>query len=263
MDKINKLYYINLARCPDRNKSFINNCRKQDIPFLKIQRFEAVDGTTFGFTKEVINMFMNCDFFRTLIKFRKSGMDEKNYKIAVETSRKIMGNQLSHYNILHDIVNNNYEYVIVCQDDAMFNNNFVEYIDKLMENIPEDAELINIGLNKHPQCAITTPWDFNQEADSSIAKEMVNNYVCKLKPDTNPCSLAYIVTLQGAKNLIQYFLTHGFLKATDYNYNEYLTNKDIFYCSRKILVTSGEFKSDIFYLSDTVLAENQSPPTKN
>jgi GR25 family glycosyltransferase involved in LPS biosynthesis len=246
MDKISKLYYINLNRCPERNTSFLNECRKQDIPFSKIQRFEAVDGTTFSFTPEIENMFKNCDYFRTLALYRKNNMDERNYNISLQAVKKIMGNQLSHYSLLHDILNNGYEYAIICQDDAKFNNNFVNYIDKLMENLPEDTELINIGLNKVADGAITLPWDFGKEDDSEIAKEMVNDYVCKLKEDTNPCSLAYIVTLQGARNLIRYFSTVGFLKAADCNYNDYLMRKNNYYCCRKIMVTSGDFRSDIF-----------------
>jgi len=249
MKKIDKFYYINLERCPERNIHFLNQCRQNDVPFSKIQRFEAIDGKTFGFTQEMINMFKDCDFFRTLVTYRKNGMDEKNYKLAVETSRKIMGNQLSHYLLLHDMINNGYQYVIICQDDANFNNNFVEYIDELMENIPENAELINIGLNKDADGSITIPWDFKVELDSENSKEVVNNYICKLTCETNPCSLAYIVTLEGAKNLVNHFLTHGFLKAADCNYNEYLMHKDIFYCSRKIMVTSGDFDSDIFLFS--------------
>ena len=252
MDKIDRFYYINLNRCPERNTKFLDNCRKQDIPFSKIQRFEAVDGTTFNFTPEIENMFKDCDYFRTLALYRRHNMDEKNYNISVQTTRKIMGNQLSHYTILHDIINNGYKYAIICQDDSKFNNHFVEYIDKLMDNIPEDAELINIGLNKVVNGSITTPWDFGKDKDIEIAKEMVNDYVCRLNENMDPCSLAYIVTLQGAKNLVHHFLTVGFLKAADCNYNEYLMKKNIYYCSLRVLVTSGDFVSDIFNVSNVL-----------
>ena len=53
MNKIDKIYYINLDRRPDRNTHFLNQCRQHDLPFSKIQRFQAVDGLTFNFTEQI------------------------------------------------------------------------------------------------------------------------------------------------------------------------------------------------------------------
>jgi GR25 family glycosyltransferase involved in LPS biosynthesis len=246
MNKIDKIYYINLDRRPDRNTHFLNQCRQHDLPFSKIQRLQAVDGLTFDFTEEINKMFVNCDYFRTLKAYRESNMPEKQYNMAVELTRKIMGNQLSHYIILNDIVNNNYDYAIIFQDDSKFNNHFVDYIDRLIEHIPEDAEMVNIGANKMADGAYVIPWDFEKDKTEIIEKEYINEHICKLKHDMNPCSLAYIVTKKGAKNLVEYFSTVGFLKATDFNFNHYLMCKDIFYSCRNIMVTTEFQGSDVF-----------------
>ena len=246
MEKINKIYYINLDRRPDRNEHFLNQCAKHSLPPTKIQRVQAVDGLTFEFTDKIYNMFINCDFFRTLKYYKEIGMEEAKYQVAETSAKRIMGNQLSHYMILNDISNNGYEYSIVFQDDAKFNNNIVEYIDNALQYIPEDAEIINVGINKFADGSSVIPWDFEKDTDVDIAKEFINEYICKLKKDVNPCSLAYIVTKKGAINLINHFSKVGFLKATDFNFNDYLTKKDIFYSIRNIVATSENFGSDIF-----------------
>ena len=246
MNKIDKIYYINLDRRPDRNTHFLNQCRQHDLPFSKIQRFQAVDGLTFNFTEQIISLFANCDYFRTLNSYRENNMLEKYYKIAEGLTKKIMGNQLSHYIILKDIINNNYEYTIIFQDDAKFNNNFVEYIDNLIEKMPEDTEIMNIGANKLADGAYVIPWDFEKDSEETIIREKLNDYVGRLDKDMNPCSLAYIVTKKGAQNLVEYFNRVGFLKATDFNFNDYLMRKNIFYSCRKIMVTTEFQGSDVF-----------------
>lgn len=80
-----------------------------------------------------------------------------------------------------------------------------------------------------------------------MAKININDYVCILNETVNPCSLGYIVTLKGAKNLINHFNTVGFLRATDWNYNDYLRRKNIFYGSSLVLCTGNpNLGSDIF-----------------
>jgi glycosyl transferase family 25 len=246
MEKIDRMYFINLEKRPDRNQHILDQCRKHDIPFSKLIRFEAIDGLTFQFTEDHLRLFKNCDFFRTLKMYRENNMPEKQYQMAENITKKVMGNQLSHYSILYDIVNHGYDYAIILQDDAVFNQGIVEYIDHLLEHMPEDTEIMNIGANKYADGADVISWDFEKDSEETIAREYVNDYVCKLKETMNPCSLAYIVTKKGAKHLLEYFSTVGFLKATDFNFNHYLTVKDIFYSSRKIMVTTRDFGSDIF-----------------
>ena len=246
MNKIDNIYYINLDRRPDRNTHFLNQCQQHGLPFSKIQRFKAVDGSTFNFSDKIYEMFARCDYFRTLKFYRENNMDEKRYKVAERLAKCIMGNQLSHYTILNDIVNNGYEYALVFQDDAKLNNNFVEYIDNLIEHFPEDTEIMNIGANKLADGSYVIPWDFEKDTEEDILKEPINDYVCHLKDDMNPCSLAYIVTKKGAYNMVAYFNTVGFVKATDFNFNDYLMHKNIFYSCRKIMVTTEFQGSDVF-----------------
>ena len=80
-----------------------------------------------------------------------------------------------------------------------------------------------------------------------MVKYPVNSYISILNDTVNPCSLGYIVTLNGAKNLINHFNTNGFLRATDWNFNDYLRSKNIFYGSNLVLCTGNpDFSSDIF-----------------
>jgi GR25 family glycosyltransferase involved in LPS biosynthesis len=230
MDKISKLYYINLDRKHERNKHILQQCFSANIPSNKIQRFPAFDGDSHPFTDEELAMFSNCDF--------------KPYTFF----KRIVGNQLSHYNILLDMINNKYEYVIICQDDVMFRDDFIKELEFVMTNMPSDAEIINIGMHKKAVYYSFVPWDFNQRIeDTKFVKNIVNDGICMLTVESNPCSLAYIVTAAGAINLIMHFQMNGFLRATDCNYNDYLINKNIFYASRTVLCTgNNKFPSDIF-----------------
>lgn len=232
MNKIDKIYYINLERRPDRNIHFLNEYEKHNLPKDKLIRFDAIDGIKYNFSNEEYNMFENADY--------KGRHFEKN----------IMGNQLSHYYILKEMIEKKYNYIIIFQDDVILKNNFSNYINNLIESIPEDCEIINIGLHKECDYSYFVPWNLNNEYNDDykkIGKIKINNQICLLKDFINPCSLGYIVTLKGAINIISYFKEYGFLNATDYNYNEYLKNKNIFYSSINILCTGNPMLgSDIF-----------------
>lgn len=231
MDLVDKIFYINLSRRTDRNQHFLDECKKVNIPVNKIERFEAIDGNTYNFSKRELQMFNNCDF------------KGRNFE------KKIYGNQLSHYYIFKEMIEKSYEYIIVCQDDVVFKENFLNYLNKLMQNIPENAEMINIGLHKVGSYSYFVPWDLTQEDNINDYGTIINNNdnICKLKRGINPCSLAYILTLKGAKNFVSYFKEKGFLRATDGNFNDYLELKDIFYGSIPVLCTGNpSLGSDIF-----------------
>lgn len=235
MENIDRIYFINLDRRPDREKHFLQQCEKENIPMNKLIRMTAIDGLTYNFNENERNLFVNADFI-------KGNCDNKNL---------LMGNQLSHYYILKDIINNNYKNTLIFQDDAILIPNFVKHIDNIVNNMPFNAEIINFGFHRYAYKDIFIPFEFTldefKDDTENIGTIIINNYVTKIFPNCNPCSLAYLVTLDGAKKLIEYFNNTGFLEATDLNYNRYLHNKNIFYGSRRVLATGNpELKSDIF-----------------
>jgi len=240
MEKIEKLYFINLDTRYDREEHFLNQCVKENLPINKITKMRAIDGLKYNFTNDEMVMFSKSDYIHKL---------NCNHPNAKNIIKKIMGNQLSHYYLLKNIIQNEIKLTIICQDDSVLISNFIDYIDNITSNLPSDAEIINIGLHKNAVESYSEPWDFNKNGNDfdKIGSQLINDFICKLKPEVNPFSLAYIVTLEGAKNLVNYFETHGFLSFTDLNFNEYLINKNIFYSSNTILVTGNpKLGSDIF-----------------
>lgn len=233
MDKIDKIFYINLERRKDRDVHFNETCSKDaQMPLNKIERFNALDGKTYVPTKEESNMFLNCSY-----------LNKKIYN-------NVLCNQLGHYYILKEIIKRQYNYAMVCQDDVKFRPDFQMHFECLMNHFPSDAEMVNIGLHKHARYSHFVPYDLTRSQNDDyavIGKSKTNIHVCKLRDQINPCSLAYIVTLQGAINLVEHFDNEGFKRETDWNFNEYLRDKDIFYCSLPVLCTgNSDLKSDIF-----------------
>lgn len=202
------------------------------IPIDKIERFNAFDSKIYTPTEEEIKMFSNCDF------------------LHAPFYNNILCNQLGHYYILKQIIKNNYNYAIVCQDDVYFRKDFQMYIKGLLDNLPDNMEMITIGLHSYGCYSHFIQWDLLGSPDNDFRKMgeiKINDYVCKFKNDVNPCSLAYIVSLQGAINLVEYFDNNGFKRATDWNFNDYLSKKDIFYGSLPLLCTGNpSLGSDIF-----------------
>jgi GR25 family glycosyltransferase involved in LPS biosynthesis len=228
--KFDKFYFINLDRRPNRNEHFLQECKKANIPDSLIHRFSAIDGTSYQFTRDEVKLF-----------------DLKNV-LRHWNCKRLMGNQLSHHYIMKDIIKNQYKYTIVFQDDAIFKENFLEFLEKI--EIPDDAEIINIGFHKVACLAHFIGWDLKSTIEDDLkilCKKRVNDHVVYLNDTTNPCSLAYIITLQGAQNMVKEFESRGFRDATDHNLNDYLKSKNIFYGVVPVLVTGDHtLPSDIF-----------------
>jgi hypothetical protein len=146
------------------------------------------------------------------------------------------------------MIKNNYDYILIFQDDVVLRDDFNNHLNKLLKNIPEDAEIINFGFHKTAHLKDFEALDFNNPNDSLVkSKQDINSEVCILADNVNPCSLAYLVTLKGAKNLVNYFDEIGFLRATDWNYTDYLVSKNINYATKTVLCTGNpKFGSDIF-----------------
>ena len=232
MDILDKIYYINLVRRPERNTHFVNQYLQAELPINKLERFNAIDGSHYTFTDEELHLFRHVDY--------------KNKK----HNTNIYGNQLSHHYILKEMIKHNYKYILICQDDTIFCKNFVEHLNNVLNNIPSDAEIINIGTHKFACFDYFEKWNLENTLEQDyamIGSSSVNEYVCKCNRNHNPCSLAYIVTLKGAIAYTELKEYAGFCTSTDGDYNTYLYFKKINYISKKVLCTGeSDFKSDIF-----------------
>lgn len=236
MDKIDRIFYINLDRRPERNYHFIQQCAKHGLPENKIQRFSAIDASKHSFSQIELTMFSRADYC--------------NKPFAA----RIMCNQLSHYYILKQIIRENIGVSIIFQDDVLLKDGFVRYIDNIITNLPIDIEILNFSMHEYAAYNKFIPWNLQSTVEqdiSLIAENKINNYICKMRPMCNPCSLGYIITLTGAQNLCRYFETTGFLRATDHSYNDYLIERNIFYAANSVLATSNVlFESDVFQEGD-------------
>ena len=227
---VDMIYYINLKRREDRDCHIRSQLQMAGIDSSQITRFDALDGTLYTFSKEEEAFFTKCSYKST-----------PSYK-------KIMGNQLSHFYIYRDMLQKKYKKILILQDDAILCQHFLQNFNLLANNIPLEAEIINIGLHKTAYYNSFEAYDLTGDCNADhVEQEYINEYACVWKPHLQPCSLAYILTQKGAQNIIDFFTTQGFLYETDHSLNKYLKAKNIFFGSRKILVTGNpKLGTDIF-----------------
>lgn len=233
MTNTTPFYCINLDRAEDRRSHFLKQVEHIGESF-DIIRFPAIDGNSYTFSDKETNMFAN-------YKNNWFGQYEG-------LTKRIMGNQLSHYYILCEVVKNNNAFAIVVQDDVLFRAGFERHLTEVMQHAPPDAEIISLGHHKVACGTHFEPWDLNDPTkDNDHSKMQVTPKVCILREGISPASLAYIVTLKGAQNLVAHFDKQGFKLETDHNFNLYLQAKNIFYASTPVLCTGNHhFKSSIF-----------------
>jgi GR25 family glycosyltransferase involved in LPS biosynthesis len=221
-----------LEKRKDRLYHFIEEANRENLPKNKISVFKAFDGTVkdFKISPILANMFLKSSFLL---------FQHRNPAIA---------NQLSHYFIIKNQILHNYKNIIIFQDDVKLKSGFISDLIEVLNNLPNDFEILWLGFHKHSFLKDFIPWDIDSHYDENdFVKKLVNNHVCILKDDINPCSLAYVISLEGAKNWIEHVEKNGFEMETDHNFNNYLKSKNIFYSSRKVLCTgNNKFSSDIF-----------------
>jgi glycosyltransferase involved in cell wall biosynthesis/GR25 family glycosyltransferase involved in LPS biosynthesis len=227
---IDMIYYINLDKRKDRNTHVINQLKKANIPDNKIRRYTAIDGDTYSFSQKELDLFKNAFFLKT------------------PSAKKLMGNQLSHFYIFKDMVEKGYNKILILQDDVVFRDGFIDHLNKICNYLPLNCEILNIGIHDYCYYNEFKAYDLTQNNDYlRVEKEKVNDIISLWKNTIQPCSLSYILTLTGAKNMISHFEKTGFLRETDMGFNQYLQSKNIFYGSRTVLCTGDpSFGTDIF-----------------
>jgi GR25 family glycosyltransferase involved in LPS biosynthesis len=232
--RISSILYINMSTSLEREKS-IRNQLLQSCPAELIQRFEAIAGKTHHFSEAEAKLFEGCDF--------------KQSRFALS----LMGNALSHYKIWEQMASMNADEVaIVVQDDALLISDFMGHLRMIADEVPDDASLVFLADHEYAVCDKFIPVDLERQsipARTSLMKQITSKTIGKRDDQWMAhCSLAYILTSQGAKNLLQHARQHGIGRASDHFMKDFVVSKDINYASIRCLATSSSevFKSEVW-----------------
>jgi GR25 family glycosyltransferase involved in LPS biosynthesis len=202
---IDKIYVINLKRRNDRLLKIDKLLKNLGGIFANYETIEAVDGNTLS---------VQDNDYLTL----KSKYLYNNPSLFMDISTKgALGCYLSHLKIWEDAIKNDYNNIIIFEDDVKTNltlNEIMEYIN----NVPKDYDIAYL--------------DYYGSYTDNIK---VNNYWNKNKLDMITSTSGYILSKKGIQQLltkaytiemqIDFFLSIFTIKK---NFNRYLATNKIF-----------------------------------
>jgi len=117
-----QIYVINLKRRPDRLQKFYE---RLDFPTDNINVIYGFDGKN----------------------YKKESLDEINLFNKISNNLKLgeKGCFISHIRIYKDIVKRNVPFSIIFEDDCIFCNDFKSKIEKIINEMPYDTEILYFG----------------------------------------------------------------------------------------------------------------------
>ena len=117
-----KTYIVNLDRRPDRWETFVKNAK--DVEFLNYERFSAVDGKMIKNSSQLQQIFESNDYYMR---------------------RGMVGCLLSHVKIYTELINSEYDYFTVLEDDVEFTPDFKNKYDNIFTQVNKNWDLIFLG----------------------------------------------------------------------------------------------------------------------
>ena len=122
-NNIDKIYVINLKKNKDRLEKFMKNAKKANI---KVERFDAVYG------KELSKD--HPDILKHFVK---------NHGLRLSQ----IGCALSHIKIMEDAINNNYNNILIFEDDAIIQEDFWDRFYEAYNELPKDWDMLLLSIN--------------------------------------------------------------------------------------------------------------------
>jgi GR25 family glycosyltransferase involved in LPS biosynthesis len=158
---VDNVYLINMDKDADRLEKVTKEC---DNVGIKFERFPGVKIS--DLSQNILDKYIP----EQTQKYGTNGM---------------IGCGLSHLFVWQDAVQNNYKNILVLEDDVFFTDDFNEYLINVMEEVPDDYDILYLGY-RDTNC--------NPPKDSSL------NYI--YKPNFPLLLHAYIVSNKGLKKLL-------------------------------------------------------------
>lgn len=209
---IDKAYLINLDRSKDRLEHMEKELANISLP-VKYTRFKAIEGAKVKLTslednkeyypdyiiknypylpeKFKVNCYQGEEFFLGPMTF---SFDVNYHHYTIFPG--ILGCACSHKKIWEEMVKNNYNYVLVMEDDISFISKFDKYYNILLTNVPKDADFLFLNAS-------------DAKSYKTFGARYLNPYwkkVNKLITSTK----SYIISLNAAKKLLEH--NHLFMK---------------------------------------------------
>ena len=131
---VDKIYIINLERATERLEKVISELEKIGGQFSNYTVFKAIDGKTISEDeiKKLLTLDAQYSFY----------INAFNYDQI--RSRGEVGCYLSHLGVWKDMVKNNYNNVIILEDDV-FSNMTSQQINKNLDYLPLDYDVAHLG----------------------------------------------------------------------------------------------------------------------
>jgi GR25 family glycosyltransferase involved in LPS biosynthesis len=181
MVKIDKIFLINLPSRPDRLENATANLKKLGGMYEQFEYFEAVNGK--ALSEDELMELVTITGYKTIKEGRVL-----DYQLP---SRGAVGCALSHYRIWQKMIDNNYQNIIVFEDDLNLNKDVdKKLVDEFIDNIPADygiAFMDYMNVDKDGFEEVNKYW-----------KETVATAVYK--------TTAYVINIEAAKK----FLTRAY-----------------------------------------------------
>lgn len=230
---LNKFYYINLDSRTDRKRHFLNEI--ENIPILRdrITRFSAFDGKEINFDSLPPNFVTEEGQTMVLRNAYK--------KFGVDLTYGALGCALSHYTLYKECLDNNYESIVIFEDDvAYFRENFEENLLKAYELDFNEFDILYLSYYKHFQGKSSynsniIPKNLNKDINFVINPVVLPAFGC----------YAMLITNRGAKTLVENMFP--ITLQIDTEINSHIKDKKIKALSfdKNIVFTCSKFSSNI------------------
>lgn len=132
-----KVYLINLKRRPDRLTNFLEYYQKSDLNNVDITKFDAIDGSKLDISSIPLSELAIAE----LQQLETTGFRTKHYQLT----KGAIGCYLSHVKIWENILKNNYNTVLIFEDDAKIPKNLNHELHEQMKYVPNDWDIVLFG----------------------------------------------------------------------------------------------------------------------
>jgi GR25 family glycosyltransferase involved in LPS biosynthesis len=206
---IDNVYLINMDKDIDRLDKMTKECDKFNIKF---ERFSGVNPKILP--EEEKNKYIT----KFCQKYCTNG---------------IIGCGISHLKIYEDVINNNYNNVLILEDDVYFEDDFHSILNNALEELPNDYDILYIGY--FGLSSKDTYYDHNYFfkifSNKKTEKNIFKNLFC---PEFPLGTHAMIISNKGCKKILQYMNKIYWhidwqISFNNKDFNTYATNKKIVY----------------------------------